>query len=460
MKRLIVLLGVAGVSLSAVFVRWSTAPSLILALYRMAFSAALMAVPVLAGRRRELKSLTRRDVLLCLASGLFLGIHFAAYFGALRATSIASAVVLVDTEVFFVAAASALFLGQRLPRRTWPAVLLAFAGSAVVALADSAAGTNALLGDLIALAGAAAMAVYTMIGTVCRQRLSTSVYTFLVYTSAAATLLAAALLSGTPLAGYGPVNGLTALGMAVCCTLLGHNVFSWGLKYLPPAFIATVKLMEPVFASVWGLLLFGERPGWLTVAGGAAVLLGVGLYARTIGGDAGKREERTMREQMLVRIVPMTGDHLDEVAELERICFTTPWSRNMLVEELQNDCAAFLVALDDEDHVAGYAGLLVVLDEGYITNVAVRPECRRNGIAQKLLQVFLDFAQAHKLAFLTLEVRASNYGAIALYGSRGFRSVGRRKNYYEHPKEDAIIMTKEFTDGTEDPDTGAAADGL
>ena len=131
-----------------------------------------------------------------------------------------------------------------------------------------------------------------------------------------------------------------------------------------------------------------------------------------------------MREQMHVRIVPMTGDHLDEVAELERICFTTPWSRNMLVEELQNDCAAFLVALDDEDHVAGYAGLLVVLDEGYITNVAVRPECRRNGIAQKLLQVFLDFAQAHKLAFLTLEVRASNYGAIALYGSRGFRSAG------------------------------------
>ena len=113
-----------------------------------------------------------------------------------------------------------------------------------------------------------------------------------------------------------------------------------------------------------------------------------------------------MREQMHVRIVPMTGDHLDEVAELERICFTTPWSRNMLVEELQNDCAAFLVALDDEDHVAGYAGLLVVLDEGYITNVAVRPECRRNGIAQKLLQVFLDFAQAHKLAFLPRSSRS------------------------------------------------------
>ncbi len=149
-------------------------------------------------------------------------------------------------------------------------------------------------------------------------------------------------------------------------------------------------------------------------------------------------------EKMHVRIVPMTADHLDEVAELERVCFTTPWSRNMLAEELDNYLSAFLVALDNNDKVAGYAGLQAVLDEGYITNVAVRPDCRRQGIAGKLLQVFLDFAKGNHLAFLSLEVRASNYDAIALYGSRGFRSVGRRKNYYEHPREDAIIMTKEF----------------
>ncbi len=159
-----------------------------------------------------------------------------------------------------------------------------------------------------------------------------------------------------------------------------------------------------------------------------------------------------MDTRMHVRIVPMNADHVDEVAELERICFSTPWSRNMLLEELDNALSAFLVALDDSGRVAGYAGLQVVLDEGYITNVAVRPDCRKQGIAGKLLQVFLDFAQGNRLAFLTLEVRASNYDAIALYGSRGFRSVGRRKNYYEHPREDAIIMTKEFkTDGTADP---------
>lgn len=159
-----------------------------------------------------------------------------------------------------------------------------------------------------------------------------------------------------------------------------------------------------------------------------------------------------MDTKLHVRIVPMNADHLDEVAELERICFSTPWSRNMLAEELDNALSAFLVALDDGGRVVGYAGLQVVLDEGYITNVAVRPECRRQGIAGKLLQVFLDFAQGNQLAFLTLEVRASNYDAIALYGSRGFRSAGRRKNYYEHPREDAIIMTKEFdTDGTAAP---------
>lgn len=157
---------------------------------------------------------------------------------------------------------------------------------------------------------------------------------------------------------------------------------------------------------------------------------------------------------MHVRIVPMNADHLDQVAELERICFSDPWSRNMLAEELDNALSAFLVALDDQDNVVGYAGLQVILDEGTITNVAVRPECRRQGIAGRLLQVFLDFAQGNHLAFLTLEVRASNYDAIALYGSRGFRSVGRRKNYYEHPREGAIIMTKELQHGPENSDAG------
>ena len=163
-----------------------------------------------------------------------------------------------------------------------------------------------------------------------------------------------------------------------------------------------------------------------------------------------------------VHIVPMTNEYLNDVAELERTCFSNPWSRNMLAEELENACSAFLVALDAENgSVVGYAGLLAVADEGCITKMAVRPNCRRGGVAGQLLDVFIRFAEGSGLAFLTLEVRESNYAAIALYGSpednvsvaarlkqTGFTRLstgeGRRKNYYDHPKEDAIIMTKEF----------------
>ena len=151
---------------------------------------------------------------------------------------------------------------------------------------------------------------------------------------------------------------------------------------------------------------------------------------------------------MSVKIVPMTADHLEELEKLERICLSRPWSRKMLAEELENQCAAFLVAEDSvSGRVLGYAGLMVVADEGYITNVAVFPEYRRQGIAAQILQVFLQFAAANHLAFLTLEVRPSNAAAIALYQGFGFEEVGRRKNYYDLPKEDALILTKYFETG-------------
>ena len=161
-----------------------------------------------------------------------------------------------------------------------------------------------------------------------------------------------------------------------------------------------------------------------------------------------------MEQRKQVRIVPMNADHLDEIAALERVCFSAPWSRAMLAEELDNACSAFLAALDEDGHVVGYAGLQVVLDEGYITNVAVRPEDRQKGVASQLLKVFIDFARGNRLACLTLEVRPSNTAAIVLYGRHGFRTAGRRKNYYEHPKEDALIMTLEFDYGTENGDGG------
>ncbi len=114
----------------------------------------------------------------------------------------------------------------------------------------------------------------------------------------------------------------------------------------------------------------------------------------------------------------MTADHLDEVAELERICFSALGPGRCWRRSWTTHCSAFLVAQDDRRPVVGYAGLQVVLDEGYITNVAVRPEHRRKGIAAQLLEVFIDFAQGNHLAFLTLEVRPSNTAAIGFTAAR------------------------------------------
>ena len=152
---------------------------------------------------------------------------------------------------------------------------------------------------------------------------------------------------------------------------------------------------------------------------------------------------------MSIRIVPMEVRHLDEVEELERLCFSRPWTRAMLMEEMQNDDVAFLVAEQDEGIVCGYAGLQVVLDEGYILNVAVYPALRRRGIGTALMNVFLNFARERGLRFLTLEVRASNTEAILLYGRLGFRAVGTRPGYYEQPREDARIMTLTFGEDAE-----------
>lgn len=146
---------------------------------------------------------------------------------------------------------------------------------------------------------------------------------------------------------------------------------------------------------------------------------------------------------MTYKLTPMTMEHIPQVAALERACFSRPWSEESLQSELWNDSAVIIVAESEDGAVLGYAGLQTVLDEGYITNVAVDGNYRRQGIADELIAAFVRFGQA-KLAFLTLEVRASNAPAITLYAKHGFVEVGRRKNYYDDPKEDAILMTLTF----------------
>jgi len=146
---------------------------------------------------------------------------------------------------------------------------------------------------------------------------------------------------------------------------------------------------------------------------------------------------------MYYEIVPMNRGHVDQIVELEKACFSMPWSATMLEDALYDERASFIVAEDTEGNVIGYAGLHVVLDEGYIDNIAVEEAARRHGVASALLDVYCRFG-ALNLAFLTLEVRKSNAAAIALYEKFGFQQAGLRKGFYQHPREDAIIMTRTF----------------
>lgn len=280
MKHLIVILGALGTSLSPVFRRLSTAPTMVLVFYRVGFATLLMTPYILLRQREALRGLSRRDALLCACSGVFLGLHFLSYFESLRYTSIVVAEVLVNTEVLFVTLGSIVFLKKRLTGKGWLAILIAFGGSVIVSMADLASG-GALKGNLLALLGAVLGAAYTLVGTVCRRGgISTTLYTYVLYLSAAVTVLLITLASGLSPVGYEPLNLWTTLGMAVCCTLLGHSLYSYGLKFLPASFVAMSKLLEPVFAAVWGLFLFRERPGVLVLAGGAVVILGIALFSR------------------------------------------------------------------------------------------------------------------------------------------------------------------------------------
>ena len=144
------------------------------------------------------------------------------------------------------------------------------------------------------------------------------------------------------------------------------------------------------------------------------------------------------------RIVDAQPRHLDALENLERICFSRPWTRDQLLSQFPDDHHVFLVAEDDEDALLGYVGMMCVLDEGYISNVAVSPACRRQGVADELIGELLHRARERGLRFVTLEVREHNEPAIALYRKHGFLPVGLRKNYYEAPAENALLMTKEW----------------
>ena len=144
-----------------------------------------------------------------------------------------------------------------------------------------------------------------------------------------------------------------------------------------------------------------------------------------------------------ISVIPIEQRHIKEIARLEEICFSEPWSEEGILEAYRLGTKFFAAEADKK--LIGYIGIKAVIDEGYITSIAVFPEFRRRGVAKALLNKVFEFAKEKGLSFVSLEVRPSNTEAVSLYEKTGFREEGRRKNFYRLPLEDALIMTKRFS---------------
>ncbi len=276
-----IVIGVFGISLSSIFVKYSPAPSAVTAAWRLLWTVILMS-PVVIGKpevRKELLTAGRRNLLLSSLSGLFLAIHFALWFESLRHTSVASSTTIVCTEVIWVSLGYWLFLKGKISKKAMLAIAITLLGSVLIAFSDSASGAH-LYGDILSLLAAIAVAIYTLIGRIVREKLSTSVYTYIVYCTCGLFLLILCAAQGYSLFAYGAAPSVVGLLLAIFSTILGHSIFSWCLKYFSPSFVSASKLCEPVVAAIMAAFLFFEIPKMLQILGGALIIGGVLYYSR------------------------------------------------------------------------------------------------------------------------------------------------------------------------------------
>ncbi|MEE8441271.1 MAG: DMT family transporter [Spirochaetia bacterium] len=293
---LVVSAGVVFMSFSAIFIRFSSAPPLVIAAYRMWFTTILLAPFLIrelvrAPQARPANTVSESGdtprppvVLLSVISGVFLSLHFAAWITSLSYTSVASSTVLVTTHPIIVAVAGFFILGERLNRRATLFMLAALGGSVVLVIGGFGTGGSAPVGNLLAFLGAVAVSGYILIGRVVRQHLSTNRYTFIAYGVSAILLTSYTLVAGNSLFGYPARELLIFLALAVVCTLLGHSLFNWAIRFMSPTVISTSILGEPVIAGVLAVILFAEVPTVYTVVGGLIILGSISLFV----GEAGR----------------------------------------------------------------------------------------------------------------------------------------------------------------------------
>ncbi|QIB74683.1 DMT family transporter [Halogeometricum borinquense] len=310
---------VLAVSTSAILVRYSEAPSLVKALYRVVFTVSLLAPVAFARSREELRELPRRDLLWAGVAGVALAVHFASWFESLAWTSVAASVTLVQAQPLFVAIGAWTLLNERITRGVAVGIAVALLGMATMTLGDlfipdiaralavlpglealatlstagsaetTLAGEAPLYGDALALVGAVTAAAYVLAGRSLRQRISLIPYVTVVYTVCALVLLGFTLARGHPLFDYAAREWVLFVAMAVGPGVFGHTVLNWALGYVESSVVSVSLLGEPIGSTVLALILLSEIPTPITIFGGAVVL--IGIYLTTVRKQADEAVE-------------------------------------------------------------------------------------------------------------------------------------------------------------------------
>src|SRR5688572_22038283 len=285
----VLVLALLGISFAGPLVRLSAAHPVAIAAWRLGFSLGIVAIALgVSGQWRQLRSLSGRDVAVASAAGVMLAFHFWSWNASIGLTTIAASVVLVNRPPVFVALLSATWLRERPDRHQWVGIAVALAGALVVGAESFGAGTpgrNPVLGNALALVGAATAAIYYTAGRGLRQRIDLWAYVAVVYGACFVILLAIALALRLPLTPQPPRELAIFAALAVGPMLLGHTGMNYALRYLPAYVVNLTVLGEPVGATLLAALIPGiaEVPTVITVVGGGLILAGVILAARRPG---------------------------------------------------------------------------------------------------------------------------------------------------------------------------------
>jgi drug/metabolite transporter (DMT)-like permease len=272
-------LGVVAVSFGAILVRFaSEATPLAIAAWRLAVTSAILVPSALL--RGGLRGIPRRELLLSVGSGVALAVHFVLWIASLRETSVASSVLFVTTHPIFVAIGAHCVLKERVGRGLAVGISLAVLGGGLIGFGDLRVSGTALRGDLLALGGGLAVAVYFLIGRRVRRTVSLLDYITVTYGTAASLVLIACLVTRVPLGGFAPGTYAYLIVLALGPQLLGHSTFNWALKHLPAATVSVIILAEPIGSALLALAFFREVPTWLTGVGAVIILTGIYLSLR------------------------------------------------------------------------------------------------------------------------------------------------------------------------------------